>query len=184
MQNTLIKQDIVVQKANIKARIESVDFECVVYKLMHDEDGPDWTLDECDTFVDLYKKYLFLNAVYPELNLPPTKEIDTVWHDHIFDTSKYMVDCDNIFGYFFHHYPYFGLNGAEDAKNLADSFEITKLLFKEHFEIDLMLLGGQVMDCRDDCVSIPCGGPPNIGNMTELDRAKLLAALPRPKMNR
>lgn len=149
------------KKYQFQQKLEQLDMEPIVYKLMHHEDAPDWNLEEIDKNVELYKKFLLLNFIFPGGAIVPTKAIDTVWHYHILDTSKYMDDCQNLFGYFFHHFPYFGLRGAEDVQALADSFENTKLLFSEHFGIEFNpdAVG---MDCRDDCISIPCGGPPDI----------------------
>jgi hypothetical protein len=86
----------------------------------------------------------------------PTHEIDEFWHQHILDTLKYVDDCQYVFGYFLHHYPYFGLRGAEDAQALADSFEKTRALFIEHFNHELCL-DDEAESCRDDCVSLSVG---------------------------
>ncbi|SDR54213.1 hypothetical protein SAMN05216597_5649 [Pseudomonas cannabina] len=44
-----------------------------------------------------------------------------------------MKDCQNIFGYYFHHYPYFGARGNDDKKNLGKAFELVQELYKEEF---------------------------------------------------
>lgn len=49
------------------------------------------------------------------------------------DTEKYAVDSDVVFGYFLHHFPYFGMRGAEDARNLRLAFEETLALVKQEF---------------------------------------------------
>lgn len=59
--------------------------------------------------------------------------IDDFWHLHILDTQKYAEDCQVIFGYFLHHFPYFGMRGEEDAKNLSDSWEETCNLYQNRF---------------------------------------------------
>lgn len=59
--------------------------------------------------------------------------MDIFWHYHILDTAKYAEDCNEIFGYFLHHYPYFGMNGKQDALNLNNAFEETQILYKDHF---------------------------------------------------
>ena len=45
----------------------------------------------------------------------PCKLVDELWHAHILDTRAYRDDCYRIFGFFYDHYPYFGLRDAADA---------------------------------------------------------------------
>jgi hypothetical protein len=59
--------------------------------------------------------------------------VDKFWHGHILDTLKYAEDCDVIFGRFLHHFPYFGMRGAEDAANLARAGEVTQRLYLQEF---------------------------------------------------
>lgn len=51
----------------------------------------------------------------------------------ILDTEKYAQDCERVFGYFLHHFPYFGMRGEEDAAKLAASAGETKGLFEQEF---------------------------------------------------
>ena len=44
-------------------------------------------------------------AVENKINLSPSKEIDTVWHDFILDTKEYANYCMLKFGKFIHHVP-------------------------------------------------------------------------------
>jgi hypothetical protein len=157
------------QQESARQKIDALDLEPIIFKLMLDEKGPQWTLEECDVYVNLYKKFLLLHLIYPENKLPPTKEIDWVWHFHILDTSKYMVDCDNIFGYYFHHFPYFGLRGSQDAQALAESFEITRTLFQEQFQIDLLALANVGSDAGY-CFN------PDIHNIVSSHEINLLAS--------
>ncbi|WP_205588317.1 glycine-rich domain-containing protein [Helicobacter vulpis] len=55
----------------------------------------------------------------------PPKDVDAFWHYHILDTQKCAQDCQEIFGYFLHHFPYFGMRGDQDAQNLQDSWNST-----------------------------------------------------------
>ncbi len=59
--------------------------------------------------------------------------VDKFWHQHILDTRKYAEDCERIFGFFFHHFPYFGMRGAEDKANLDSCFTETNELFVQEF---------------------------------------------------
>jgi len=63
-----------------------------------------------------YRRFLYLVATTGE-ELVPSEDIDELWHIHILDTIKYRNDCQNIFGFFLDHFPYFGLQGdREDWK--------------------------------------------------------------------
>jgi hypothetical protein len=49
---------------------------------------------------------------------------------HILDTQAYREDCQRLFGVFYDHYPYFGLNGPEDAANLEAAYDVTLTLYE------------------------------------------------------
>jgi hypothetical protein len=59
--------------------------------------------------------------------------VDKFWHGHILDTMKYAEDCQRVFGYFLHHFPYFGMRDAEDAANLANAAATTRRLYEQEF---------------------------------------------------
>lgn len=60
-------------------------------------------------------------------------EVDEIWHHHILDTRQYFRDCLQIFGYYFHHYPYFGIRGEPDKQNLDLAFDVTQELHEIEF---------------------------------------------------
>jgi hypothetical protein len=66
---------------------------------------------------------LFIWRKYEDEDLPPSIDIDEFWHNHILDTRRYIEDCSRIFGYYRHHYPYFGLRGPEDECALQVAFD-------------------------------------------------------------
>lgn len=122
-----------------RAYINSLDFTMIVLKIT----CPDpniariWDQESAEKVIQYYKNYLWLLRKYSEEHpiLPPSIDIDEIWHHHILDTYKYHHDCLNIFGQFLHHYPYFGLRGSEDNMELNKTFEITQHLhFKEFGE--------------------------------------------------
>lgn len=116
-----------------RKQIDALDFTQLKSKLMDKEEGKGWTAKMCDAVEVLYKQFLFIILKYPDRDIVPTKQIDDFWHAHILDTRRYMSDCKNIFGHYVHHYPYFGLRGEEDAKNLQNTFSETKNLWKKEF---------------------------------------------------
>lgn len=84
-----------------------------------------------------YKRWLFLRRKHEGRALPPSYDIDIFWHAHILDTFRYFEDCDRIFGYYFHHFPYFGRRGDEDARNLKSAFADTLDCYRNQFGVEL-----------------------------------------------
>ncbi len=113
--------------------INHLDLGPIKVKIMDKEEGLDWTRKQADEVEKFYKRFLFLNFKYPEKSIVPNKQVDAFWHFHILDTMKYAEDCSTIFGYFLHHFPYFGMRGEKDAHNLQNAFSGTCTLFEQEF---------------------------------------------------
>lgn len=106
----------------IQQAIDKLDLDCIKIKLMDSKEGKGWTREQADRVERQYKRFLFMAATMDQ-PFVPTDDIDEFWHTHILDTQKYTEDCQNVFGYFLHHFPYFGMRGEEDAANLRSLFE-------------------------------------------------------------
>jgi hypothetical protein len=122
--------------------IRSLKMEKIINKITRKDNSltgieKPWSMQNAQDAVELYKNYLWIVLKYKNQFpfIPPSKEIDYIWHAHILDTKKYHQDCIDIFGTYLHHDPYFGLNGLQDEQKLHDSFAITQNLhFKEFGE--------------------------------------------------
>ena len=117
----------------IVAAIQALDLEPIKFKLMDTEEGQGWSREYVDQMEIAYRRFLTLSVKYPEETIAPSKDVDKFWHGHILDTMKYAEDCQNVFGYFVHHFPYFGMRGEEDAANLAEAGRKTKVLYEQEF---------------------------------------------------
>ena len=115
------------------AAIQALDLDPIKFKLMDPEEGQGWSREYVDQMAIEYKRFLTLSVKYPEETIAPSKDIDKFWHGHILDTMKYAEDCQNVFGYFLHHFPYFGMRGEEDAANLAEAGKTTNRLYEKEF---------------------------------------------------
>ena len=102
---------------------------------MDPEEGQGWSREQCILAEIEYKR--FLHLVYIHKNAVPTKAMDVFWHQHILDTRAYFEDSKLIFGEYLHHFPYFGMFGKEDEKNLVDGFNLTKAHYKDAFGEEL-----------------------------------------------
>lgn len=127
----LVRSDSVLEEA-VK-RVTAIDFSMQSRKLVEEHN---WSVDTCIEVEDLYRKFLALTIRYPERKLCPNGPVDEFWHAHILDTQKYAADCEQLFGEMLHHYPYFGMRGAEDKANLDLAFADTVDLFIRHFGVD------------------------------------------------
>ena len=94
--------------------IAELDLDPIKVKLMHKESGEGWSLEYANTMEFEYRRFLYLMKTLPDEHMAPQFDVDIFWHYHILDTMKYAVDCDSVFGYFLHHFPYVGLRGEED----------------------------------------------------------------------
>lgn len=100
---------------NVLKAIEELDLEQIKTKLMHVASGEGWSRAKVDAMEIEYRRFLYLMHAFPQEETAPTVDVDTFWHYHILDTMKYAADCEATFGYFLHHYPYVGLDTAEEA---------------------------------------------------------------------
>jgi hypothetical protein len=96
--------------------IADLDLEPIKVKLMHEESGENWSLEYVNAVEIEYRRFLYLMKKFPNEGAAPLFDVDIFWHYHILDTLKYAADCENVFGYFLHHFPYVGLRGADDEE--------------------------------------------------------------------
>jgi hypothetical protein len=138
--------------------INAMDFKMIKLKLQDKEEGQGWTIKQCNEAEKEYKRFLALKRTYPDKDIVPHKVLDHFWHQHILDTEKYAEDCELVFGRFLHHFPYFGMNGDQDAQNLTDAFEETKVLYKMHFGEDYVGFAKRCKapKCRTQCKPMKC----------------------------
>lgn len=95
-----------------------------------------WNSNKAKESVRKYKNFLILHFLYPEFLLVPTRVIDSVWHEHILHTKKYMDDCLLFFGEIFHHYPTLPTEKAEKEeaeKNFMETVRLYERYFNEPY---------------------------------------------------
>src|ERR1700704_2298626 len=105
-------------QATLFEGIDRFEFGMLRQKLVDQEEGLGWSEEQCTLVEDEYRKYLALTRVYGLKSLVPPQLVDSFWHYHILDTQAYVADCERVFGKYLHHFPYFGLRGAEDVQAL------------------------------------------------------------------
>jgi Glycine-rich domain-containing protein-like len=173
-QSKKTKHLLSLSQAQFQERLDSLDLEPIVAKLMDKKEGEGWTLEYADKRVGEYKMFLMLNFLYPTHDFVPTHDIDCVWHRHVMDTEKYNKDCELLFsfayqrwivsllrpvlsligirinaGLFFDHFPYFGMRGEEDKRNLGLGYLKTQEYFMSHFGVSILPNNGN--GCIKSC---------------------------------
>ncbi len=141
--------------------INSIDLTMVKKKLMDEEEGQGWDEEYTNYVEQRYKRYLCMIVLNENRSIVPTKNIDIFWHQHILDTRAYAKDCQTILGQFIHHFPYFGMRSDEDAQDLVDSFEETKVfyaqLFGEEYTKEFNDENSKCHRCSSKCVKCQGG---------------------------
>ena len=139
----------------IDSDIAEIDLEMVKMKMTDPDEGAGWTVEQCEDAEVEYKRFLALGRKfpYPMYSVVPNKIMDMMWHYHILDTRAYCRDCDRVFGGYFHHFPYFGMRGEEDASNLREAFEKTNRLYETAFgeRMDRTEMQSCWHDCEGRC---------------------------------
>ena len=135
----------------IDCDIAEIDMEMVKLKLADPDEGAGWTAEQCEDAELEYKRFLTLckKFPFPKHSIVPNKIMDTTWHYHILDTRAYCSDSEKVFGGYFHHFPYFGMRGQEDAANLKAAFNATKRLYRMTFGEGMDR--GKARNCWHDC---------------------------------
>ena len=113
-------------------KVNKIDLS-LINKILQYENPTFWTENVLTETEASYRKFLVLNFLYPSETIVVNKILDDYWHQHILDTEKYADDCQKFFGYFLHHYPYFGINGEEDKQKNREGFASTQQLWEETF---------------------------------------------------
>jgi len=142
---------------------DSIDFDLsgVRRKLAAPEEGEAWSEEKLDLAEQEYRRFMALCLAYPDEAIVPCALVDQMWHQHILDTAAYRDDCDRVFGHFYDHYPYFGLNGPEDAANLERAYDITLTLYELNYgpTPEGAWQGSTAADrarCRTGCKPVKC----------------------------
>jgi hypothetical protein len=139
--------------AELRARFsnftQSLDLAPIKYKLIKEKA---WTPDRANSVEPQYKAFLFLIGSKVKAEFVPTFDIDEMWHMHILDTRKYMMDCAWHFGEYIHHYPYLGMKDETDRSRAENLFATTCDTISEAFSINVHELDAS------SCGGGGCGG--------------------------
>jgi hypothetical protein len=116
------------------APFKALDLNPIKTKLMHEASGEGWSEARTNAVETEYRRFLFLMKKYPDAGASPTVDVDTFWHYHILDTMKYARDCEAVFGFFLHHYPYVGIAAGTESEHVQAG-ERMRALYEAEFGV-------------------------------------------------
>ncbi|PHM52891.1 glycine-rich domain-containing protein [Xenorhabdus sp. KK7.4] len=124
-------------KEEFTEKVKLLDLTWIIKKITQKDPNiaKVWTEEGAKDAMEQYKNFMFLLYKYKGKNIKivPSIEVDEIWHHHILDTQRYQKDCQNIYGHFMHHSPYFGLRDDNYLKELNKDFMITQELYFKEF---------------------------------------------------
>lgn len=122
------------QLAEARGFIEEMDLSGIRDKLIASEpEGLGWSDAKADFVLQNYRDWLFLRRKHEDEPMPPTFQIDEVWHLHILDTRAYRRHSGSIFGYMLDHNPYFGIGGPEVQRRFEEAGRNTVRRYEEEY---------------------------------------------------
>ncbi|MBL4898946.1 MAG: glycine-rich domain-containing protein-like [Colwellia sp.] len=130
--------------------VEKWDFSLAIEKLIESEE---WTQERAELAVVNYKRYMAITKALGGQQLVPNADIDEIWHMHILDTRAYQKDCENLFGAFLHHFPYFGMLSDENRNQWISAQSESEKLWNKLFDENLYLEINNAQKCPQVC---PC----------------------------
>lgn len=137
--------------------IVSLDLDAIKEKLTHRASGAGWTMARATAVESEYRRFLYLMKKFPGELTAPDLDVDNFWHHHILDTMKYAADCDQVFGYFLHHYPYLGMRGEADSAAQLGAGERMLELYEQTFGARRRMAASPDASCAAATGSAFCG---------------------------
>jgi len=153
-EDTIMKA-LVCSKETARKNIWALDLSPIMFKLMAEKDGKGWDRARTLSAVEEYRRFLYLTVTRTE-TIVPSHDADEVWHAHILDTAKYREDCQEAFGFFLDHFPYFGMRSDEDQVCLQETFLSAQEIERETFGSVMALLRAEGANCAT-CGPNACG---------------------------
>lgn len=135
---------------DVRKYIDDIDFSKIKHKMTHRKHGHNWSEEKADYVEQQYKNWLYLRRKYEDEKLPPSVDIDDFWHFHILDTRAYYHDTARIFGYYFHHFPYFEFQNEKEYQALLQEYDNTLRRYKEEYGESIYKFEDEDEDEEDD----------------------------------
>ncbi|MEX0171775.1 glycine-rich domain-containing protein [Streptomyces sp. LMG1-1-1.1] len=86
----------------VRSLLSDAEFTGVMRTVL--DDNPDWDTDKASRAVVEALKFVSAAALFPQVPISPTSEVDEGWHALILHTHLYATLCSSL-GRTVHHYP-------------------------------------------------------------------------------
>jgi len=115
--------------------IQALDLDSVKSRVMDAELGEGWTAEYADSVATAYRTWLTMLVKHPDESedIMLSKDVDEFWHTHILQTLKYTEDCEQVFGFYLHHFPHVGERTAADLEHREKLAAKTRALYESEF---------------------------------------------------
>jgi hypothetical protein len=146
--------------------LPAFDLSYVIEQLSHKPEYSGWTPERFAIAEKEYRRFLVLCKMYPDQPIIPGRDVDSIWHRHILNTKRYMMDSQNYFGYYLHHSPHSRIEAGSTRAN--DNWLNTLYLYEKVFcekPADGWLSGMAI--CNGGCDGAKCG--PGVDSLPATD---------------
>ena len=137
-------------------QLPTFDLSYVVDQLSHKPEYSGWTPGRFEIAEKEYRRFLTLCKMHPDQPITPGRDVDSIWHRHILNTKRYMVDSQDYFGYYLHHSPHSRIEAG--TTNANDVWLNTLYLYEQAFgekPVEGWLNGMSI--CNGGCDGAKCG---------------------------
>ncbi|MEX2054002.1 MAG: hypothetical protein WD883_00440 [Candidatus Colwellbacteria bacterium] len=94
--------DLTPEQERMVIAIDTYSFDKVLERIRKDGRVPEGLVDEA---VVEFKRFLTLIALGHHQVGMTSEAVDEIWHTHILFTVDYTAFCDEVFGFYIHHFP-------------------------------------------------------------------------------
>jgi hypothetical protein len=129
-------------KMNTRSLTEVPKVDLTRILLRVQANNPDWDNFRLNAAKLEYLRFLQLCKVRPDTKISAPPDVDEIWHAHILDTTRYIADCQNYFGYFLHHDPCIGPSDMANA-------ELTLQIYRDVFNLGPSDVWFKLMTCAN-----------------------------------
>jgi len=123
----MTKPALTLVKEPLPVVLPDFDLSFVTEQLSSYPEYADWDESRFAEAEMEYRRFLALCRSYPDRLIGLSIDADHIWHQHVLNTRRYVDDCNNYFGAYFHHSP------VVDEVDHLESQRQTEALYLEVF---------------------------------------------------
>lgn len=102
----------------------------------------DWDESRFDAAEFEYRRFLALCRSYPDKLIGLSIDADSIWHQHVLNTRRYVDDCNSYFGAYFHHSPIYGELDHKESQRQTEELYIEVFGERRTIHVEATCTGG------------------------------------------